>query len=638
MKSLYALHVMPLLPGYEKELAEDAETLLNSGVCTGIACMMTLVPEGDPAVNKAEILRKRYQAFLRAFRGDPDSVGILLQATIGHGWTPDTPAVFQKIVRPDGSNAYQMCPLGEEFRAYIDLQVSILSELKPAFFMVDDDFRIVTGRSGCWCPLHIAEFSRRTGKTYTRESLLEAVKNDPETAKNFDAMQLDSLLGVARIIREAIDRHATGTPCSFCTCTGDVHHATAIRKALAGNTPEKIVRINNARYLNSQMRDFAVRMYQGAAQIAALEEDTVVLAETDTCPQTRYSTAAALMHAHYAGSILEGCAGAKHWITPLHEWEPEAGAEYRRILTRFSGFYTELFRALDGAEATPFAAASFPEKPFFRSPLENYGCTVGAERTWGHLLSVLGLPCSFVKNPDIPVMLAGPEVKMFSDAELEKFASHGMLLDGPAAYELTKRGLSRLIGVEAVPWDGFSVSGEDWNGVSIHRSPENYRLKPLSDKVEVHASLIHRLSGVSEETETLSPSLTAFENERGGRSVVFAGTPGGSGFEPFGFLNLRRKRQLVRMLEYICRKPIPFYYPGDAEIYFKLFRRKDGGHLLAFFNLSFDPMENIPLVSSVPVGSIERLTSDGKWVKAEFCDGAIQVPLRPAFPEVFLVK
>ncbi len=638
MKSLYALHVMPLLPGYEKEQAEDAETLLRNGVCTGIACMMTLVPEGNPAVNKAEILKKRYQAFLRAFRGDPKTVGILLQATIGHGWTPDTPAGFQKIVRPDGSEAYQMCPLGEDFRAYIDHQVSILSELKPAFFMVDDDFRLVTGRSGCWCPLHIAEFSRRTGKEYTRESLLEAVKNDPETAKLYDGMLLDSLLCVARIIREAIDRHTPGTPCSFCTCTGDVHHATAIRKALAGNTPENIVRINNARYLNSQMRDFAVRMYQGAAQIAALEEDTLVLAETDTCPQTRYSTAAALMHAHYTGSILEGCAGAKHWITPLHEWEPEAGAEYRRILTRFSGFYTSLFRALDGAGATPFAAASFPEKPFFRNPLENYGCTVGAERTWGHLFSVLGLPCSFVKSPDIPVMLAGPEVKMFSDAELEKFASNGILLDGSAAHELTKRGLARLIGVEAFPWDGPSASGEDWNGVLIHRSSENYRLKPLSHKVEVLASLIHRLSGISEETVTLAPSLTAFENELGGRSVVFAGTPGGSGFDPFGFLNLRRKRQLVRMLEYICRKPLPFYYPGDAEVYFKLFRLDDGGHLLVFFNLSFDPMENIPLVSSVPVRTVKKLTPKGEWEKVEFRSGAIQIPLHPAFPEIFLVE
>ncbi len=227
---------------------------------------------------------------------------------------------------------------------------------------------------------------------------------------------------------------------------------------------------------------------------------------------------------------------------------------------------------------------------------------------------------------------------MFSDAELEKFASLGMLLDGPAAHELTKRGLARLIGVEASPWDGPSVSGEDWNGIFIHHSPENYRLKPLSEKVEVLASLIHRLSGVSEETVTLAPSLTAFENELGGRSVVFAGTPGGSGFDPFGFLNLRRKRQLVRMLEYLCRKPLPFYSPGDAEVYFKLFRRKDGGHLLAFFNLSFDPMENIPLVSSAPVRTVKKLTPNGEWEKVEFNSGAIQVPLHPAFPEIFLVE
>ena len=49
--ALTAFHIMPLIPGREVELAADAEVLLTSGVCTGVACMMTLVPESNRPEN-----------------------------------------------------------------------------------------------------------------------------------------------------------------------------------------------------------------------------------------------------------------------------------------------------------------------------------------------------------------------------------------------------------------------------------------------------------------------------------------------------------------------------------------------------------------------------------------------------------
>jgi hypothetical protein len=90
--NLKTLHVMPLLHGHEHELAADAERLLDAGVCSDIACMMTLVPEGNPPEDKARILGERFTAFRRVFKGDASRLGILAQATIGHGWAPDEPA------------------------------------------------------------------------------------------------------------------------------------------------------------------------------------------------------------------------------------------------------------------------------------------------------------------------------------------------------------------------------------------------------------------------------------------------------------------------------------------------------------------------------------------------------------------
>ena len=57
--------------------------------------------------------------------------------------------------------------------------------------MLDDDFRMLTGRGGCFCPLHIAGFNRITGKNYTAETLREAIRQDKSVARAYDAWLKD---------------------------------------------------------------------------------------------------------------------------------------------------------------------------------------------------------------------------------------------------------------------------------------------------------------------------------------------------------------------------------------------------------------------------------------------------------------
>lgn len=372
MPELTALHVMPLIPGHEAELAADAEHLLKTGVCSHVACMMTLVPESDPPVNKGGILGARFIAFRNVFKGDRSRLGLLAQATMGHGWVPDEPASFQKLTRPDGSVAYQMCPLDAGFQAHMRETFLHLAALKPAFVMIDDDFRLLTGRGGCYCPLHLAEVGRRLGRAFTRKSLLEALHADPAVVRAFDAVLLDSLLVLAGIIRDAIDAVDPAIPGSFCLCQNDVAHAGPLSRRLAGRGHPRVVRINNGRYLNPEMRSFPGRMYDTALQIAALDPDITVLAETDPCPQNRYSTGAAMLHAHYTGSILEGCQGAKHWLTRMGSYQPASGTACRAVLARHHGFYETLFQAVRASTPSGFAAAVVPSESRFRASGDDF--------------------------------------------------------------------------------------------------------------------------------------------------------------------------------------------------------------------------------------------------------------------------
>jgi hypothetical protein len=633
------LHVMPLLHGHEHELAADAERLLDSGVCTDIAVMMTLVPESDPPVDKARILGDWFSAFRERFKGDPARLGILAQATIGHGWAPDEPASYQKIIRPDGSAAYQMCPLDPDFQAYIRAVFLRLAALKPAFLMIDDDFRLLTGRNGCYCPRHLAEISRLLGRDFTRESLLDALRMDTAVALAYDKVLLDSLMTLADVIRGAIDRVDPVIPGSFCACYGDIRHANPLAKRLAGAGQRPVVRINNARYLCAEMRSFPVRMYQGAAQIAGLAPETTILAETDPCPHNRYSTGAHLMHAHYTGSIIEGCHGAKHWLTRISGFQPAAGVAYREILARHHGFYETLFRSVQASAPAGYVAAALPAVSAF-NPAPDHGGDGGSRKSWSAIMGVLGLPCNYARMPDLPAMMTGEDLALFTDDDLRRLLKHGLLLDGPAAEALTGRGFADAIGVRAEPWTGPGVSGERWGATVLQRDLRYSRLEPLDARTRVHSTLLHRQSGVSETTAEVGPAVTLFENAAGGRvAVLAAGSGVGNSLTAPGlsFYDEDRKRELVDLLGFVCGKPIPFYYPGDAEVYLKLRRFADGRYLVALFNLGHDPLDVIPLTSPSAITASEMITPGGGWQDVAYANGCLQVPLLPAEPKVFRI-
>lgn len=639
MNRLYSLHVMPLLDGYEHELAHDAKSLIDNGICTKIACSMTLVPEGTPVVDKAAILAERYRKFKAAYKGNPDDIGILLQATIGHGWTPASQAPFQKIIRSNGVEQYRMCPLSSEFRAYLYDQISTLAQLHPDFFMVDDDFRIYTGHTGCFCPLHISGFSELTGQSYTREELAKAVAANDNLAEKFDLYQRKILIETAAVIRQAINSSAPGTPCSYCTCLGDARYADEVSEVLAGKGGQKIIRINNARYLKGDLRTLPERMYQGKFQMTAIASDTVILAETDTCPQNRWSTPATLLHAHYTASILEGCRGAKHWITSMSKFQTASGVKYREYLHKYCSFYEELARCVQNSQPDFFLSGPMPEKPFLLNPFtDSIATQFCMTENFVNNISVLGLPSNFGKNPGcLPVMLGKYEAKLYNEEDLKHFAAAGMIVDGMAAIELTKRGLADLIGVKAEPWHDRQVSCELDNDLFFRSSGLYAKLTPLAPaNSRIISKLFARKSQLDKDMEFLAPGLVLTTNNQGGRCAVFASAAQVSSFANFAWLDLDRKQQLLDVLKYVARRDIP-HVPGDQEIYLKALQLQDGNWLFAFFNLAFDPMDDIPFICPEQVSKVKKLTPEGCWQAIEYHNNTLKTRLLPGFPEIIKV-
>lgn len=618
---MYNYSIMPLNTAYIKEICDDIRNQYEQGVCSLALFCIRLVPEGNPPVNKAKIECEKYDLFRDELAKTGHECGILAQCTIGHGYPLDNMFGFQQYTGlRTGEKLSVACPYDQGFREYIKNAMSTLASHNPKSIMVDDDFRLLTrGERGCACSLHMAEFNRRAGTQLSREELFEIVKDTSKEENRrlkriFEDTQRDSLIGAAKAMREGIDAVNPKIQGVFCTCGNDP--AGEITKILAGDGNPSIMRINNGSYTAPGARNVSGNMYKAAKQIAlSYNKVDIYLAETDTCPQNRYSTSAQYLHNHFTASILEGVNGAKHWITRLTDYEPNSGKAYRKILGKNKGFYETLGKLVPELEwvgckipLPSHTSFNFAESPY--SFIENGWSACVLER--------LGLPMYFSSKDGGVVFLDGEYDNDFTDEEINNFFRGTVVLSSSAALSLINRGFGSLIGVKIKDWNGRNISGErlNINGKCCAKQMEAKELVINSQNTTADSFVYHIPDG--ETKEIMFPASIIHKNELGGTTIVFCGTPSTEFkyYTAFSFLNESRKLQLINMLS--NENKLPVYYPEDAEVYLKAANMKDGNLFCGFFNIGLDPLDEIPLTTDFDVKGIQILSNDGIWKDVKY--------------------
>ena len=616
--------IMSLNKEHVDEFCADIEYQVKNKIATMPLFCMTLTPEGDPTIDKADLLCSVYEKYKEKLDAAGVPSGALIQASIGHGWKLNEPSAFRKYTNlTNGETPEVCCPLDQGFRRYIRNSAKRIAQTHPDHIMLDDDFRLLLRPGkGCACPLHMAEFNRLAGTDLTREELYSAIcKNDEEARKYkkiFIKTQVDSLIDCAKEIRAGIDEVDPKIHGSYCMCRNE--GAYEIAEIMAGKGNPVTLRINNAVYCQRDRRFLTTLMQRMALETASLTKmPDVLLAETDTCPQNRYSTSAATLHSHFTLSILQGAMGAKHWITRLSEYEPNSGTAYRKKLEKHSKFYEELSKISQGVEWMG-CRQSLPTTPFF--PFTADETEPQNDNGWSaHVLDRMGLPiyfeggfscngaCFFDRKRD-----AG-----FSNEELLEFFKGNVVLDASAAVRFIERGFGKYLGVDVKPYleNGKPASGELLGTVGATKPlPLIHELVPLSEDVKKYSEVYHLRDGIYK--DILFPGVTSYKNELGGTTVVFSGSAvfDHSLVQAFGWLNESRKAQIVNILADLGALPI--YYPDDAEVLLKAGRTKDGKLLCAAVDMSLDPIEEFPFVTELEVKSVKRLCPDGSYEELSF--------------------
>lgn len=616
------------------EICEDVIEQQRSGATTHAMFMMKFNPECTPALDKATEQCEVYEKFKERLDKAGAKHGVLVQATLGHIVVPREPYPFMPSVSliTGQERVVTCCPLDPHFQEYIKGQMKTLAKSHPAIVMLDDDLGLLYKQTkGCACKYHIEEFNKRAGTNMTREELYAHTQGTSEEDKYYTNIYVETqkhgIVSAVKAMREGLDEVdptiqgvVSGIyTTTFCEFSGDT------AKAFAGKGNPAIIRLNGGPYAMDSPRTFTTNLFRAAILRENTKDDVdIYLAETDTCPQNRYSTSAALFHGHFTGSILEGATGAKHWITRLGlTYEPSSGKAYRKILSKHEKFYEKLSEY--AKELKPFGC---------RIPLtlmQNYGFVPSTQglfiSPWSTcFLERTGLPLYFSNEAGGAVFIDDFSADGFDDEQVKEFMKGTLVLSAGAANKLNERGFKDYIGVEVSEWGKVVASGEQIGANIIACQYEKKRLTVCQDGVEVLSKAVRKNpdTGV---VETICPAVTRFKNSFGGEVIVFGGTPDMpyTYHTAFSLLNETRKKQMIEILSE--KELIPLYYPEDGEVYLRAGYLENGEIMAAFFNIGLDQLEDTCFVCKKEVRRVEKLNPDGTREECEFTieDGIVRV-------------
>ena len=631
------ISVMPIPDNRADELARDCADLGNTTFIDGVAWCCAVNPEGDPVADRAGIFAERYRAVAPKLKAlSKVQQGILLQATMGHGGFPGSVTPWQLSVKRNGTSVYRMCPMDERFLAYIARTCRTFSDQKPDFFMIDDDTRIIWDNvPGCFCPLHLAEFSKRTGRAWSREAVVKMLdsKSDPAMAAKWEEVKVDSLKRFFRTIRENFSPEIPGM---LCVVGSPYHlkHAKEFAQILAAPGQKPVIRGSGAPYHNGGKDLFHIVSTRAnyAKQLDLVGKDVVYMQESDTCPHTLWATSAARTYDHLVMLALEGCKGAKIWITRTGNYhEKKSGEAYRRLFREnrgIMGWAAKVDFRQGGAVIPVCGPVSL-----------NFG---------DRYLSLVGIPYRFGKaRPGEVTALTVDTLKLLKPEEIREMLSGNVIMDGTAALWLTDKGYSDDTGVKAKAWNRKTIQVHEFEDGSRQAGMRTGGLIDLSDTAsgaQVLTKLLNR-PRMGEKAVFEAPGSVLYANRRGGKVLAFAQTLSSQqpAYYEAAFFSECYRAEVVRWLTRLGGGlPGGACYLGVGPVTCEA-GVADGDKVFVLNMLDVDGDDAPEMMFEGVPSSIERMLGDGSWKPVAFertAAGTVKLasPVLPQRPAIFRWK
>ena len=638
--SFTMLNIIPCRPGGEALAAADAAEFAERTGNPYCLYSMTLYPQGKPAMKTVDAAVASYRKWAALLKGTKVKPAILLQAIIGH-WTQDLAEKecesWQRAVNVKGT-VTRYCPLDPGYRDYIRETARKLAACAPALILSDDDVRAFSPLAECTCPLHVAEYNRRTGRNLTGDemrSLLTSVDRRSAEHTAFVEMQRDTVAGVCALIREGIDSVDPGIPSGVC----EPGWAWARRYiadnafAMAGPSHTAWLRLANGCYHESapksEMGGLVMRTMSSIERLRGC--GALLLDESDTWPHNLWSKSSVAFHAKLATGAFLGLKGAKMWLVNAHKGKYPVSRHYTDILARHRGFYPAVSAAVNASTPAGVLIPCTCDYPSFNAACGQGNYDSFAPDGWGHrIFSWYGIPFTMTQDfgRDGIYALGGKEaLAHLSDDDIRKILSHRVIVDGLSLRALVKRGFSELVGAEIVETpplftgERSEMSG-DFLSLPKRMSPPVLRALPGAKTL---SSIIWRESSYAKDFERVAPACILYRNRLGGTVAAMSYHLGmGASY----LYSEGRQRFVNDVLDSLAGEAVDNICMNAQNVLALERRAADGSDLVLLQNLNYDPEREALLRRRVRPSSVEVMDDHGAWRAAAFswAEGIVTIP------------
>ena len=591
---------------------------------TEFAICFPLNPQGKNPYEKVKVYAERFGRLKKLNDIPGIRIGVLMQQTIGHSATwntnPNRDLPWQRTVTMSNAPSIRFCPLDPDFREYIRKATAGIFAHKPDFTIWDDDLRLYIQKEvECFCPRHVQYFNEKYGTNYSVSELQCAIKNAPAhdlLLKQFAQARLETLLGFIKMIRDELDKVNPDAYGLFCTVGTQLPDMAKLAAATGGKNPPT-VRVGSGLYLEKEPRTIVNRMVLASIQVASHRDKLAeMLDESDTCPHNLFSKTAQTMNLHIISGLLHGLDGGKLWIANTRFYDPEPIIKFPQTVGENQGLYRELHRTLKGVKWQG-AVLSVPDPE--NDPHPEFPGDFYRELNWVSMLTgYFGLPAKYEKAEVKGVhLLAGNQVKYFSDAELKRFLAEGCILDAKAAELLNERGLSSLTGVKPQPITR-KISAGEWMKCFTYPvrafGSRQYELTAAdkNNPPEYLSEFRDTEYYQSAKNTKVCDGAAIFKNASGGNIITV----------PFEICDNRigivpERKEYMRKL-FSLAGVLPAWSPEPFDVYFRFGNLLSGQDVAAVCNISYEPMEEVRIgVKKIPA-KIEKLAKDGGWDACSF--------------------
>jgi len=529
--------------------------------------------------------------------------GVNILATMGHhneNFSHSLQGDYTRRTDIDGNTcAGSFCPNDRGFVSeYVVPLYTAVAQTQPDFIWIDDDVRSGHGGIGpdCFCDHCLADFAKRCGTLYSRESIAQALDGGDEKAKlAFRKSWLQGKRQTVNRLFETIEKTVSGVDpaikLGFMTGErySDGYGFATQARILAGEQNRAVLwRPGGGFYRDTTPAGMTQKAHEIGRQVSLLPPGVrVIQSEIENFNYEALGKSITVNTAEVAVYIAAGCTGAALNIMNLYEDVPlEKGALIRQFAKQ-----RPFYDALVSAQGRRPPLGIFTGWSIDGDAVKNLRADAGnLPPAFADEWFEIGLPPAYSPDSACVTMLGGLSPLAFDENTILDFLSQGVFLDGPALDALNDAGYGELTGWRTAGYDDADCievlnshplnAGQSGRMRDCRQSfwkSRCYRLEPTDEGAQPLALAVDYAGQTKADC-----CMGVFENKIGGRVCA-------AGYYPWTFVMSHAKAtQCKSLMRWLAGDALPAYIASLHKI--GLWAREDSdSKTLTLLNQSMDP-------------------------------------------------